>query len=79
MDSGAGSLGPRLLGRLTAELIHRSPQYMSCISNYEIDLRGEQPAGCSGGSVAAGNASVALLLHPRCALHPLFCSRRTLS
>lgn len=33
--------GPRLLGRLTAELINRSPQYMSCINNYEIDLRGE--------------------------------------
>jgi hypothetical protein len=45
MDSGRGSaaLGPRLLGRLTAELIHRSPQYMNCVLNYEIDLRGERP------------------------------------
>lgn len=44
MDSarGAGALGPRLLGRLTAELIHRSPQYMSCINYYEIDLRGNK-------------------------------------
>ena len=41
-QGGAGALGPRLLGRLTAELIHRSPQYMSCINYYEIDLRGER-------------------------------------
>lgn len=37
----AGSLGPRLAGRLTAELINRSPQYMNCVRNYEIDLRGK--------------------------------------
>ncbi|KAI8470591.1 MAG: leucine-rich repeat-domain-containing protein [Monoraphidium minutum] len=43
MDArGAGTQGPRLLGRLTAELIHRSPQYMSCINYYEIDLRGNK-------------------------------------
>jgi len=36
----AGSLGPRLAGRLTAELILRSPQYMNCVNDYEIDLRG---------------------------------------
>ena len=36
----AGSLGPRLAGRLTAELILRSPQYMNCVKDYEIDLRG---------------------------------------
>eukprot|EP00210_Caulerpa_lentillifera_P008061 g7697.t1 len=36
----AGSLGPRLAGRLTPELILRSPQYMNCIQNYELDLRG---------------------------------------
>ena len=36
----AGSLGPRLAGRLTAELILRSPQYMNCVKEYEIDLRG---------------------------------------
>lgn len=35
-------VGPRLPGRITAELILRSPQYMSCIKQYEIDLRGEQ-------------------------------------
>jgi len=46
MQGGGAVSGPRLLGRLTAELIHRSPQYMSCISNYEIDLRGE---GCGTG------------------------------
>lgn len=28
------------LGRLTAELIARSPQYMSCCNDYELDLRG---------------------------------------
>mmetsp|Transcript_24003 Transcript_24003/g.42860 ORF Transcript_24003/g.42860 Transcript_24003/m.42860 type:complete len:274 (-) Transcript_24003:127-948(-) len=38
----AGSQGPRLLGRLTAELILRSPQYMNCIRQYEIDLRGNK-------------------------------------
>lgn len=36
----AGALGPRLAGRLTAELILRSPQYMSCIKLYHLDLRG---------------------------------------
>lgn len=46
--AGAGALGPRLAGRLTAELILRSPQYMSCVKDYEIDLRGELTAskGC---------------------------------
>ncbi len=38
--AAAGNLGPRLAGRLTADLISRSPQYMSCIKLYEIDLRG---------------------------------------
>lgn len=33
-------LGPRLAGRLTAELILRSPQYMNCIRMYELCLRG---------------------------------------
>ena len=36
-----GSLGPRLAGRLTAELVLRSPQYMNAVKEYEIDLRGE--------------------------------------
>lgn len=39
-----GALGPRLAGRLTAELIMRSPQYMNCINLYEIDLRGNKIA-----------------------------------
>lgn len=34
--------GPKLAGRLTAELISRSPQYMSCVKTYEIDLRGNK-------------------------------------
>ncbi|KAK9804132.1 hypothetical protein WJX73_003034 [Symbiochloris irregularis] len=40
--SAAGALGPRLAGRLTAELILRSAQYMNCVSEYEIDLRGSK-------------------------------------
>ena len=37
---GAGApLGPRLLGRLTAEVVLRSAQYMNCVGEYEIDLR----------------------------------------
>lgn len=39
-----GSLGPRLAGRLTAELILRSSQYMNCVNLYEIDLRGNKIA-----------------------------------
>lgn len=42
--AGAGALGPRLVGRLTAELVLRSPQYMSCVKYYEIDLRGRGSA-----------------------------------
>ena len=34
-----GPPGPRVLGRLTQELILRSPQYMNCVKQYEIDLR----------------------------------------
>lgn len=48
--AGAGALGPRLAGRLTAELILRSPQYMSCVKDYEIDLRGS----CLGVRSASG-------------------------
>ena len=40
----AGAIGARLAGRLTADLILRSPQYMSCIGEYEIDLRGSLPS-----------------------------------
>jgi hypothetical protein len=31
---------PRLAGRLTAELISRSPQYINAVKDYELDLRG---------------------------------------
>ena len=44
LHAGAGALGPRLVGRLTAELVLRSPQYMSCVKYYEIDLRGRGSA-----------------------------------
>ena len=37
---GAAGVGPRVIGRLTPELISRSPQYMSCVDQYELDLRG---------------------------------------
>jgi hypothetical protein len=38
---GVGAhMGPRVIGRLTPELILKSPQYMNCINLYELDLRG---------------------------------------
>jgi hypothetical protein len=37
----AGAIGSRIAGRLTADLILRSPQYMSCVGEYHIDLRGK--------------------------------------
>lgn len=40
----AGQLGPRMLGRLTPELILRSPQYMNPVNQYEIDLRANRVA-----------------------------------
>lgn len=42
---GAGApLGPRIMGRLTAELVLRSPQYMNPCGEYEIDLRANRIA-----------------------------------
>lgn len=42
-NRGAGALlGPRVIGRLTPELILRSPQYMNAIKFYELDLRGNR-------------------------------------
>ncbi|KAI3438301.1 hypothetical protein D9Q98_000735 [Chlorella vulgaris] len=38
------ALGPKLIGRLTPELILRSPQYMNCVQLYEIDLRASRVA-----------------------------------
>lgn len=37
-------LGPRIIGRLTPELILRSPQYMNPCNQYEIDLRANRIA-----------------------------------
>lgn len=37
-------LGPRIIGRLTAELVLRSPQYMNPCNQYEIDLRANRIA-----------------------------------
>jgi hypothetical protein len=52
------ALGPRLAGRLTAELIGRSPQYMNCVQLYEIDLRGELGGEGVGGAAHGGRRSV---------------------
>lgn len=49
----AGSLGPRLAGRLTAELVLRSPQYMNCVKEYEIDLRGADMPPCCLGALSS--------------------------
>ena len=39
-SGGVGSLfGPRVIGRLTPELILRSPQFMNCVNQYELDIR----------------------------------------
>lgn len=40
----AGAIGSRIAGRLTADLILRSPQYMSCVGEYQIDLRANKVA-----------------------------------
>ena len=68
-----GPPGPRVLGRLTQELILRSPQYMNCVKQYEIDLRAsritaienlgatEVGGGAGGGATSAigcGSSSV---------------------
>lgn len=39
--TAAGTQGLRLIGRLTADLILDSPQYMNPCKEYEIDLRGK--------------------------------------
>lgn len=46
----------RLPGRLTAELVLRSPQFMSCLGLYEIDLRGGQQRGGGSADLARGLA-----------------------
>ena len=42
--AAGAQLGPRLIGRLTPELVLRSPQYMNCVNQYEIDLRANRIA-----------------------------------
>eukprot|EP01023_Acetabularia_acetabulum_P041365 TRINITY_DN402_c3_g1_i1.p1 TRINITY_DN402_c3_g1~~TRINITY_DN402_c3_g1_i1.p1 ORF type:complete len:275 (-),score=31.52 TRINITY_DN402_c3_g1_i1:373-1197(-) len=44
MDLVSSNMGPRLGGRLTAELILRSPQHMNCVGLYEISMRGNRIA-----------------------------------
>ena len=42
---GASLTSARLGGKLTADLVMRSPQYMNCLGEYEIDLRGKEGRG----------------------------------
>ena len=42
---GASLTSARLGGKLTADLVMRSPQYMNCLGEYEIDLRGKKKKG----------------------------------
>lgn len=59
-----GALGPRIIGRLTPELILRSPQYMNPVNQYEIDMRANRIAAIenlgatevSSGVATAGGA-----------------------
>ena len=43
-ETKGAQLGPRIIGRLTPELILRSPQYMNPVKQYEIDLRANRIA-----------------------------------
>lgn len=45
---GASLTSARLGGKLTADLVLRSPQYMNCLGEYEIDLRGKGEGKGSG-------------------------------
>lgn len=64
----AGALGARLAGRLTAELIARSKQYMSCIGMYEIDMRGNKIAAIENlGATQVRQAAALLRAHQLCA------------
>lgn len=50
------ALGPRIIGRLTPELILRSPQYMNPVNQYEIDLRANRIAAIENlGATEVGN------------------------
>jgi hypothetical protein len=40
--SASALASARLGGKLTADLVMRSPQYMNCLGDYEIDLRGKK-------------------------------------
>ena len=42
---GTSFTSARLGGKLTADLVMRSPQYMNCLGEYEIDLRGKKKKG----------------------------------
>jgi hypothetical protein len=48
---GASLTAARLGGKLTADLVLRSPQYMNCLGEYEIDLRGKEKRTEEGGRV----------------------------
>lgn len=73
--SGVGALsGPRVLGRLTPELILRSPQYMNCVGEYELDLRANRLVNIENlGATEVRNICVILGVWAR-ELHTLLCS-----
>ena len=77
---GVGAqLGPRIIGRLTPEVILRSPQYMNPVSQYEIDLRGNRIAAIENLGTTEVRAAPATDLHRRlasAALRRLPASRR---
>ena len=58
-------LGPRLIGRLTPELILRAPQYMNPCNQYEIDLRANRIAAIEN----LGATEVRGCSRPRCRHH----------
>jgi U2 small nuclear ribonucleoprotein A' len=64
----SGSFGPRLAGRLTAELISHSHQYMSCVKMYEIDLKGNKIAQIE--NLGATEASDSSSFSPCAPSHP---------
>ena len=56
MDGGpplGGLPPPPPTGRLTPDLILRAPQFMNCLGDYEIDLRGALFFGAAGGDRSA--------------------------
>lgn len=66
------ALGPKLIGRLTPELILRSPQYMNCVQLYEIDLRASRVAAIENLGATEVGVGAARLLATACSRAPLW-------